>query len=132
MSYYPYGGFTSIMFHVIPFFMILIFIMMISIILYHCIAGLSQKKKNDESPVLTVDAVLVAKREDVRTHHRQNMMTNLPDTTSSTTYYLTFEVASGDRMEFKVSGIEYGMMAQRDQGRLTFQGKRYLSFERDF
>ena len=51
-------------------------------------------------------------------------------TTSSTTYYVTFQVESGDRMEFHVSGLEYGMLAEGDTGRLTFQGTRYLSFER--
>ena len=27
-------------------------------------------------------------------------------------------------------GLEYGMLAEGDAGRLTFQGTRYLSFER--
>ena len=51
-------------------------------------------------------------------------------TTSSTTYYVTFQVERGDRMEFHVSGLEYGMLAEGDTGRLIFQGTRYLSFER--
>ena len=33
-------------------------------------------------------------------------------------------------MEFHVSGLEYGMLAEGDTGSLTFQGTRYLSFER--
>ena len=33
-------------------------------------------------------------------------------------------------MEFQVSGIEYGMLAEGDTGELTFQGTRYLAFER--
>lgn len=51
-------------------------------------------------------------------------------TTSSTSYYVTFQVESGDRMELQVSGREYGMLAEGDIGKLTFQGTRYLSFER--
>ena len=35
-------------------------------------------------------------------------------------------------MELHVSGSEYGMLAEGDNGRLTFQGTRYLSFEREF
>ena len=31
-----------------------------------------------------------------------------------TTYYLTFEVESGDRMEFVVNGEEFGMCAEGD------------------
>ena len=51
--------------------------------------------------------------------------------TSSTIYYVTFQVESGDRMEFSVSGTEYGMLVEGDEGRLTFQGTRYLSFLRN-
>ena len=52
------------------------------------------------------------------------------DSSASTTYYVTFEFESGDRSEFRVSGQEYGMLADEDLGILTFQGTRYLSFER--
>lgn len=47
-----------------------------------------------------------------------------------TTYYVTFQVDSGDRMELSVSGSEYGMLVDGDRGKLSFQGTRYLSFER--
>nr|WP_330380884.1 DUF2500 family protein [Anaerobutyricum hallii] len=31
---------------------------------------------------------------------------------------------------FSVYGKEYGMLAEGDEGKLTFQGSRYLGFER--
>ena len=49
---------------------------------------------------------------------------------SHSRYFVTFEVESGDRMELKMHGSEYGLLAEGDFGRLTFQGTRYLSFER--
>ena len=49
---------------------------------------------------------------------------------SSTFYYTTFEVESGDRMELAVSGQDFGMLAEGDTGRLTFQGTRFKGFER--
>ena len=51
-------------------------------------------------------------------------------TTSATWYYVTFQVESGDRMEFSVGGTDFGMLAEGDHGNLSFQGTRYLSFER--
>jgi hypothetical protein len=51
-------------------------------------------------------------------------------TSSSTTYYVTFEVESGDRMELKMTGEQFGLIAEGDKGRLTFQGTRYLGFDR--
>lgn len=43
---------------------------------------------------------------------------------------MTFQVESGDRMEFHVSGEEYGLLIEGDFGDLSFQGTRYLSFVR--
>lgn len=75
--------------------------------------------------MLSVDAVVVAKRTNLSHHHHDNMHNS-----SSTTYYITFEVDSGDRMELKVQGTEYGMLIEQDKGKLTFQGTRYLGFKR--
>lgn len=75
--------------------------------------------------MLSVDAVVVAKRTNLSHHHHDNRHNS-----SSTTYYITFEVDSGDRMELKVQGTEYGMFIEQDKGKLTFQGTRYLGFKR--
>ena len=77
---------------------------------------------------------IVAKRENI-THYNHANAGDLSGahgfhSTSSTSYYVTFQVESGDRMELQVSGREYGMLAEGDIGKLTFQGTRYLSFER--
>lgn len=100
------------------------------------VKGISTWSKNNHSPRLTVTAKIVSKRINV-SHHRH---ANAGDatgahgfsTTSSTSYYVTFQVESGDRMEFKVTGSEYGMLAEKDTGKLSFQGTRYLSFERSY
>ena len=48
---------------------------------------------------------------------------------TSRNYYVSFEVANGDQMEFRVSGPEYRMMTEGNEGMLSFQGTRYLEFE---
>ena len=48
----------------------------------------------------------------------------------STTYYVTFEFESTDRLELQVTGTEYGLLYEGDQGILTFQGTIYLGFDR--
>ena len=77
----------------------------------------------------------MAKRMDVTHHHHANAGDATGahgySPTSSTSYYATFEVESGDRMELSVSGREYGLLAEGDRGRLSFQGTRYLGFERE-
>lgn len=103
----------------------LIFFLILGMFLFMIVKGLSTWNKNNQSPRLTVDATVVAKRTDVTHHHGNDMATH------STWYYATFQVESGDRMEFAVDGMEYGMLAEGDTGKLSFQGTRYLSFERE-
>ncbi len=107
-------------------FFVLIFTIVICGFIYVIVSGLRQWNKNNHSPRLTVDAEVVAKRTDV-THHRG---TDHSMGHTSTWHYVTFQVESGDRMEFSVTGREYGMLVEGDYGRLTFQGTRYLGFER--
>ncbi len=80
--------------------------------------------RNNASPRLTVPARVVGKRDEV---HRRRHDTH---THYSTTYYVTFEVESGDRMELQVQGRESGLIVEGDSGMLTFQGTRFLGFER--
>lgn len=49
----------------------------------------------------------------------------------TTHYHATFQVESGDRMELAVNDKEYGMLAEGDTGKLTFQGTRYKEFVRN-
>lgn len=112
----------------------IVFAIVIGTIIYILIKGISTRNKNNHSPRLTVTADVVAKRTDVSRHQHANVGdlsgAHGYHTTSSTWYYVTFQVESGDRMELSVSGSEYGMLAEGDYGKLTFQGTRYLGFER--
>ena len=105
----------------------LIFLVVIGMLIFTAAKGINQWNKNNHSPRLTVPATVVAKRTNVSSHHHHN---NMHHTTHSTTYYVTFQVQSGDRMELHVTGQEYGLLVEGDQGHLTFQGTRYLGFER--
>ena len=88
--------------------------------------GLKQWNHNNHSPRLTVEAKVVTKR----TSYRKNGGRDNHMSPGYTTYYVTFEVKSGDRMELSVQGHEYGMLVEGDFGELSFQGTRYLGFER--
>ncbi len=105
----------------------LLFILFFVVFFVILIRGILQWHKNNQSPRLTVEATIVTKRRHV-THHNGGAAGSMG--TTSTSYYVTFQVASGDRMELRVSGQEYGMLAEGDRGQLTFQGTRYLDFQR--
>lgn len=123
-----FGGIEGVMFNVIPYLVTAMFIVVFILILVRIVQGAKQWQKNNASPVLTVVAHIVAKRASVQ-HYANNTDSNMVHD-STTSYYITFEVESGDRMEFHVKSTEYGLLAEGDRGRLTFQGTRYLGFER--
>ena len=106
------------------------FLLILGVILFIFISGIRTWNKNNNSPRLTVEARVAAKRQNTTHHNEPVGGDNGYHTTTSTFYYVTFEVESGDWMEFSVYGKEYGMLAEGDEGKLTFQGSRYLGFER--
>jgi len=111
------GGFDffGIMFVLIP-------IIIIGVFAFIIIKGISEWSSNNQSPVLAVPAEVVTKR--------SRTSGGAGDSSASTSYYVTFEVESGDRVELRMNGKEYGMLAEEDLGILTFQGTRYKGFER--
>jgi hypothetical protein len=131
MGLSPFGEFGGSMFTIIPVIVMIGFVFVFGAIIVRSVQGAKQWKRNNDSPVLTVDATVVTKRTDVQHYHHDVGTDNMTHMQSSTTYYFaTFEVASGDRMEFSIRDTEYGMLAEKDEGKLTFQGTRYLGFER--
>lgn len=115
------GGFEIIFF--------LMFFLVFGMIIFTFIRGIGEWNRNNHSPKLAVDATVVTKRNQV-SHHHHNSSNDVMHTSHSTTYYVTFQVESGDRMELMVNGNEFGMLVEGDYGKLTFQGTRYIGFER--
>ena len=103
----------------------LVFVMVFAIFIVTFVKGISQWNKNNHAPRLTVPVTVVSRR--VNRHHHGG---EHPHT--STSYYVTFQVESGDRMELRLTGSQYGLIVEGDRGNLTFQGTRFLNFERQF
>lgn len=130
LSFGPADSMFSFVPGIFIFIFVLVFVFIFGTIIVRSIQGAQQWHKNNESPVLTVDATMVTKRADVHHYHNDSGIDNMHHESTTTTYYVTFEVDSGDRMEFKIHEKEYGMLVENDRGNLTFQGTRYLGFER--
>ena len=124
-----------ILFHLFEIIFPLIFILILVMITVTFAKGMNTWHKNNQSPRLTVPAKIVSKRQSTMLHSHPNAGdasgAHGYHSTSSTTYYVTFQVESGDRMELSVPGAEYGILAEGDEGKLTFQGTRYLAFDRN-
>ena len=112
-------------------FFAIAFILILGMIVVSFAKGIGQWNKNNHSPRLTVAATVVSKRTDVTHHHHHTGNDHIHHHHHSTTdYYVTFQVESGDRMELHVPDTKYGYMVEGDHGNLSFQGTRFLGFER--
>lgn len=128
-----FGGFDR-SFGIFSLLGIGIFAVALFLFVYVLVRALRQHRINNQSPRLTVEARVVARRAntDISQHPVGGDVTGGHGftTSSTTTYYVTFEVESGDRMEFTVPQSQYGYIAEGDYGKLTFQGTRFLDFQR--
>ena len=119
------------MFSIMGILFPIMFFLVFGIIAFTIVQGIRQWDKNNKSPRLTVFATVVAKRTNVSHHYNHMGDNSAVHHSTSTTYYVTFQVDSGDRMELHVSGQEYGLIVEGDRGMLSFQGTRFLNFERE-
>ena len=91
--------------------------------------------RNNRAPQEAADARITAKRMKVSGHggtmmaNRVSAMHTIHSSTY-TDYFVTFELENGRRLELGVKDADYGMLAEGDRGRLSWQGTRYLGFER--
>ena len=101
-----------------PIMFCVVFALVFFIIGGTIVQSLKQKHKNDNSPRVTSEATVVTKRTHVWGDH------------SHTDYYATFQFSSGDRLELEVPHNQFGYLVDGDRGKLTFQGTRFLEFQR--
>ena len=109
-----------------PIFFLLFFGVAIYMIVSTLAARARENRRNDASPRLTVPASVVAKRAQVGS----SAATHTSSTHYNTRYFATFQFESGDRLELPVAATEYGLLVEGDHGLLSFQGTRYLGFQR--
>ena len=119
---------------IFPLMFVLVFSLVAVTIIVTLVRGASEWNSNNHSPKLGVEATCVSKRTNV-THHNEPVAGDISGAhgythSSNTAYYAAFEVESGDRMEFHISGPQYGKLREGDTGTLSFQGTRFLSFDR--
>ena len=113
------------LFIIIPVCIGVVFVIVFGIIIYAFGKGIAQWADNNKKPVLSEPARIVTKRSQT-----SGSVDSSTGGSVSTWYYATFELPSGERREFCIGGREYGLLAEGDEGMLTYQGTRYRGFER--
>lgn len=112
----------------------IVFILIVVIFIVIIVKNVSEWNSNNNSPILSIDATVKSKRISIST-------TQLPNggdssgaqgfhTTTTAYHYVTFQVENGDCMEFRVNSTEYASLSDGYKGKLSFQGSRYVRFDR--
>ncbi|WP_409291879.1 DUF2500 domain-containing protein [Peribacillus sp. SCS-37] len=109
------------MFQAVPIFIGIIFFIVAALIVTAIISSIVQWNKNNNSPRLSANARLIAKRTEI---------SGGGDRRAFTYYFAAFQTDSGSRMEFELKDREYGLLAEGDEGVLDYQGTRFLGFIR--
>lgn len=109
------------LFPIFTVFFVAIFALILLVIFATILNNIRIAARNRSSPLLTREARLVGKRQDVH---------GGGETPARMNYYITFEFTNGSREEFKVTGKEYGLLADEDRGVLQSQGTWYKGFNR--
>ncbi|WP_028608801.1 DUF2500 domain-containing protein [Paenibacillus harenae] len=126
----PVGGGFNFLFTIGPFFIVIVFVLIIGGILYSVVTHF----KNANAPKESSYARIVSKRMDVRRstnhHHHQNGGMHLSNS-SRTYYYITLEFDNGQRKEFLDVKNLYGLVAEGDAGYAATQGDWIVAFERN-
>ena len=108
----------NLIFGIFPILFLGMFGLVFGIIISTLVKGAKQNHQNNNSPRIASEAEVVTKRTKVWGDH------------SHTVYYATFQFESGDRLELEIPHNQFGYLVEGDKGKLTFQGTRFVSFDR--
>ncbi len=113
---------------------LMVFAMVAAFIAANLVKDTKEWNQNNHSPRLTIPCKIVGKRAEVSYTQRPiggdvNDVSRM-QMVSCTTHYVTFQADDGEQMEFSVDDREYGLLSEGEFGKLSFQGTRFLDFEK--
>ena len=111
---------ASLLFSMAPLLLLLIIVVAVIVFIKLC-------KPKAQSAVGAGASVPAAPPAPVQ---QQNAVVITKRSPSGTEYFVGVELEGGERMELWVSGSQYGLLLEGDQGLLTWQGRRLVAFER--
>lgn len=84
--------------------------------------------KDKRSPRIVVYSTISNKRIQKDNVYRQRNASPGMCTHKIITYYVTFDLETGEQIELRVSKLKYLELQKGCKGKLTFQGTRYIGF----
>ncbi len=108
-----------------PYLLMLIFAVAFIIVVSFIFKKISRWQSNNHCEKVTVDATVVSLRSKI--DYQNNGELYHPHDPSR--YYVTFKFESGEKKEYQVTDSVYFSFIEGENGKLTYQGTRFISFE---
>ncbi|WP_239711692.1 DUF2500 domain-containing protein [Paenibacillus sp. 19GGS1-52] len=105
-----------------PLFFKLFFLIIVGFFIFIIVRMVNLWMSNNASPLVIARCTAVTKRTEV--------WGGSGDTGASTSYYVTFELENGSRVELQVQSRVFGLIVEGDLGELSYQGSRFKGFRR--
>lgn len=107
-----------------------VFIIVAIIVVFIIFTVIKQWHKNNRSPKIVINSTVLEKRKQRVSHSSAGAAGS--HVVYGAEYWITFQLEGGDSVEFwlKENEDEYNRLKIGDCGKLTFQGTRYLGFEK--
>lgn len=109
------------MFTIVPWSIAIVAVLVFGLVGAIIFSAISETIRVSRLPIEEAPAHVVAKRQDT---------SGMGDSSVSTSYFVTFEFSGGRREELRTPPKEYGLLAEGDLGMLTYQGPKFLGFDR--
>lgn len=113
---------ANAMFTIVPIFIGVVFVLILAGIAVQAVRGAAQWKRNNDAPVLTVEAEVAAKRMDVRTYRHGGTEHSRRHASSRTYYYCHFSGGELGPDGVEAADMEYGLLVEGDRGAADLPG----------
>ena len=105
--------------------------LIVGVILFALLRGLYIWNKNNHSPRVTEEAEVYTKRQDFSTFMNRDRNIHFGSYRSIyVRYFVVFQTKNSGAVKLKVSSDDFDMLREGEKGLLSFQGTRFLGFEK--
>ena len=123
----PMETILGLVFSFAPLLILMVVVAVVFVIIALVLKAASRREPEKSAELPVMDAEPVPAPLPV---HEEMAMVITKRTQNDGTYHVGFELPDGRRMELNVTGVQYGVILEGDQGLVRWQGIRMINFTR--
>lgn len=102
---------------------VLVFMVLLVLpVVLRALTAIRRASRIANSPERSAEATVLSKRVEVTAIDRGR---------TEQRHFATFQLPTGERAEFELTGHQFGLLVENDQGTLSWKGPRFVAFARE-